>query len=129
MGKRRRQARTCSLLALALLVEACFSWRFYEPTTPLSQAEGLPYRLRATLTDSTQVELTSPFVKADTLYGRSGARRDTMGVSVADVSGLERERLNIWRTLGVTVVAPVAVVVGVFAIVCGDNGCDSEPLD
>jgi hypothetical protein len=83
----------------------------------------LPDRLRATLADSSRVELTSPFVQADTLYGRSGSKRDTVALSVADVRRLERERLNVWRTLGVTVVAPAAALVGVYAVVCGDGGC------
>ncbi len=52
-------------------------------------------RLRATLADSTRVELTSPFMRADTLYGRSGPKRDTLGLAVTDVRRLERERLSV----------------------------------
>jgi hypothetical protein len=65
-------ARVGWTLALTLGIAGCFSWRPYEPAVPLAQSPGLPYRLRATLDDSSQVELTSPFVRAGTLYGRSG---------------------------------------------------------
>jgi hypothetical protein len=73
------------------------------------------------------MELTSPFVRADTLYGRSGPQRDTVAVAVGNVQGLESERLNIWRTLGVAVVAPAAALFAVFAIACGDGECSDQP--
>lgn len=113
----------CSIVTLAPGLPGCFSWRPYEPAVPLSPSTGLPYRLRATLADSTRVELTSPFVRADTLYGRSGPQRDTVAVSVAEVRRLERERFNVWRTLGVTVVAPAAALLVVYAVVCDDGNC------
>ena len=65
------------VVAVALGLTGCFGWGPYEPEAPFSESPGLPYRLRATLADSQQVELTSPFVRADTLYGRSGPQRDT----------------------------------------------------
>jgi hypothetical protein len=113
----------CSTLALALSLVGCFSWRPYEPATPLSESTGLPHRLRATLADSSRVELTSPFVRADTLYGRSGPRRDTLTLAVTEVRRLERERFSVWRTIGVTVGAPAAALVAAYAVVCGDGGC------
>jgi hypothetical protein len=67
-------------------------------------------------------------VRADTLYGRSGPRRDTVGLAVADVRGLEREGLIIWRTLG-AVAAPFAALFAVFAIACAGEGCDSQPTN
>lgn len=116
-------------MALMLGVAGCFSWRPYEPAAPLARSPDLPYRLRATLVDSSQVELTSPFVRADTLYGRSGPQRDTLALSVDAVRGLERERLRIWRTLGVTVVAPAAALFALFAIACGDGDCGAQPTN
>lgn len=123
MKAKLRLSRTCSGVALALWVSGCFSWRPYEPVAPLSHSTRLPYRLRATLADSSRVELTSPFVRADTLYGRSGPQRDTLALSVAVVGRLERERFSIWRTLGVTVIAPAAALLVVFAVVCDDGAC------
>ena len=118
-----RLPRACSTLVLSLSLAACFSWRPYEPAAPLSQSTALPYRLRVTLADSSRVELTSPFVRADTLYGRSGPRRDTLALAVTEVRRLERERFSVWRTLGVTVGAPAAALVAAYAVVCGDGGC------
>ena len=113
----------CSTLVIALSLVGCFSWRPYEPAAPLSQSARLPYRLRATLADSSRVELSSPFVRADTLYGRSGPRRDTVALAVTEVQRLERERFSIWRTLGLTVGAPAVALVTAYAIVCGDGDC------
>lgn len=115
-------------IVCALGLVGCFGWRPYVPAAPLSDSVGVPYRLRATLSDSSRVELTSPFVRADTLYGRSGPRRDTVGIAVADVRGLEREGLIIWRTLG-AVAAPFAALFAVVAIACAGGECAPEPTN
>jgi hypothetical protein len=109
--------------AFTLGCAGCFSWRPYEQPAPLSQPTGLPSPLRVTLADSSQAELHSPFVRADTLYGRSGPRRDTLAIAVTAVRGLERERLSVWRTLGVTtVVAPAGALLAIVAIaLAGDR--------
>ena len=101
----------------------CSSWRPYEPPVPLSQSILLPSRLRVTLADGSQAELNSPFVRADTLYGRSGPRQDTLTMAVTAVRGLERERLSVWRTLGATtVVAPAAALLAILAVtLAGDR--------
>jgi hypothetical protein len=114
------------IVPVALGLMGCFGWGPYEPAAPLSSSVGLPYRLRATLADSSLVELTSPFVRADTLYGRSGPDRDTVALAVPTIHGLERERLSLWRTLGV-VVAPAAALFAVGAIACGVGDCGAEP--
>ncbi len=113
----------CGALALGLSLAGCFSWRPWEPAAPLSPSAGLPYRLRATLGDSSRVQLTSPFVRADTLYGRSGPTRDTVALAVTEVRGLERERFSVWRTLGLTVGAPAVALVVLYAVICGDGDC------
>ncbi|HUR96254.1 MAG TPA: hypothetical protein VMY76_16865 [Gemmatimonadales bacterium] len=116
-------SRLCFGLAFTISSVGCFSWRPYEPAAPLSAVGKLPHRLRASLADSSRVELTAPFVRADSLYGRSGPKRDTLALSVAEIRELERERFNVWRTLGATVVAPAAALLVVFAIACDDGGC------
>ena len=125
MRSRPRLRYACSTLALTLSLAGCFSWRPYEPAAPLSQSTGLPRRLRATLADSSRVELTAPFVRADTLYGRSGPKRDTTALAVAEIRRLERERFSIWRTLGVTVGAPALALAVVFAAVCSEGDCQA----
>ncbi len=122
----RAQLRPWWSIPVVLGIAGCAGWGPYEPAAPLSNDTGLPYRLRATLADSSRVELTSPFVKADTLYGRSGPHRDTVALAVPTIQGLERERLSVWRTLGV-VVAPAAALVAVGAIACSVEDCGAEP--
>jgi hypothetical protein len=39
---------------------------------------------------------------------------------------IERERLSVWRTLGI-VAAPAAVLFAVVAIACGVEDCGAEP--
>jgi hypothetical protein len=113
-------------LTFAIATTGCFSWRPYEPAAPLTEASSLPYRLRATLADSSRVDLTAPFVQADSLYGRSGGpKRDTLALSVADVRRLEHQRFNIWRTLG-AVLAPPAALVGVAVVVCSVESCAAQ---
>ncbi len=121
MIPRTKLAPLCCLALI--LLGGCFSWRTYDAPAPLSSSAKLPYRLRATLTDSSHVDLTAPFVRADTLIGRSGPRRDTTAVPMGSIRRLERERFNLWQTLGVTVAAPAAALLAVFAIVCGDGDC------
>jgi hypothetical protein len=110
----------------ALTLAGCVGWGPYESPAPLSESRGVPYRLRGTMTDGRRVELTSPFVRTDTLFGRTGPPRDTVALAVSDVRGLERERLDIWRTLGLTV-APVAALFAVVAIGCSIDDCGPQP--
>ena len=83
-----------------------------------------PYTLRATLSDRSRLALTAPFVRADTLYGR--VRGDTVGVPVAEVFGLERQRISPERTAAVLIGVP-AVALGVtYLVVCGSNECSPD---
>lgn len=117
--------RELILLGFAIATMGCFTWKPYEPAAPLTESTSLPYRLRATLADSSRVDLTSPFVRADSIYGRSGPKRDTLALSVADVRRLEHQRFNIWRTLG-AVLAPPAALVGVAVVACSVESCAGQ---
>ena len=124
--------RACSAAALtiALTLAGCSTWQPWHPPAPLAESPDLPYRLRATMADSTRVELTAPFLRADTLYGRTGngPRPDTTALSVTAVRGLERERFSLWRTLGATVGVPALTLGVVFVIVCGGGQCEPDYL-
>lgn len=122
-----RSLRTGSAAALALALAGCATWHPWEPAAPLAQSSDLPYRLRATMADSTRVVLTAPFVRADSLYGRPSPR-DTAAFSLSAVRGLERERFSLWRTVGATVGVPVLALGAVFVIVCGDGQCQGDHL-
>ena len=114
-------------LSLFLSTAGCFAWRPWEPPAPLAERPRLPYRVRAYVADSTPINLTSTYYRGDSLFGRTDAQ-DTVGFAVAEVRGLETERLQLWRTFGATVVAPVLAFLSVYTIVCSGDNCDAQPL-
>jgi hypothetical protein len=103
-----------------MAVGGCVSWRPYEAGSTLTTRKQLPTSLRATRQDSTQIVLAAPFVGGDTLYGR--VRSDTIGLPVAEIAGLEWERLSAGRTAGLVLGVPAALVL-IYAIKCGDGLC------
>jgi hypothetical protein len=59
------------------------------------------------------VVLTTPFVRADTLFGRHAG--DTVGIALQDLLGLERPRVHAARTVGIVVGATAAwITLGLF---------------
>jgi hypothetical protein len=116
--RRTRRPFLCLLALLGLGLGGCVTWGPYEAT--LSEGQPLPSSLRATRRDSSQVSFTDPFVRGDTLHGR--ARADSVGLPVADIAHLERERVSIGRTLGVVVGVPAAFLGITYLVVCF-NGC------
>ena len=122
MPARRLCPRLFAALLLSLPVGGCATWRSYDPGPGLSAGQSLPYYLRATREDSSRMVLTAPFVQADTLYGHS--QGDRVGVPVAEIVYLERQRVHAGRTAAVVVGVP-AVALGVtYVILCGINSCE-----
>jgi len=111
-----------SLMVVTLGLGGCASWKAYDLAPNADHT--LPYRLRATRQDSTRIALTSPFIRGDTLYGR--VQRDTVAVPMKEIAGLERERIDAGRTIGVVVGVP-AVALGItYLILCtGGDGCQA----
>ena len=121
MVSSRHFSRVLVFVGLSSAVGGCATWRPYDSGPGLSAGQALPYRLRATREDSSRLALTTPFVRADTLYGR--VRGDTIGVPLAEIIHLERERVSPERTVAVLIGVP-AVALGVtYLIVCGSNDC------
>lgn len=119
---RHLRPRLLAALLLSLPVGGCATWRSYDAGPGLSAGQSLPYYLRATREDSSRMVLTAPFVQADTLYGRSDG--DRVGVPVAEIIHLERQRVHAGRTAAVVVGVP-AVALGVsYVILCGINSCE-----
>jgi hypothetical protein len=111
-------------VGLSSAIWGCAIWRPYDAGPGLSPGQSLPYQLRATRADSSRLALTTPFVRADTLYGR--VRGDTVGVPLAEIVRLERERVSPGRTAAVLIGVP-AVALGVtYLIVCGSNDCSPD---
>jgi hypothetical protein len=78
--------------------------------------------MRATRADSSRVELTAPFVRSDSLYGR--LRGDTVGVALSDIAGLERSRFSVSRTAALVVGGPLVGLGIAYIVLCGFNDCD-----
>ena len=113
---------------LALGTAACFTWRSYEPAAPLAESSDLPQRVRVFAGDSAPIPLNSPYVRRDSLFGRTDAR-DTVAFAVAEVKALEASRFHLWRTLGATIVAPAAALLITYAIVCDGDNCDAQAVE
>jgi hypothetical protein len=112
---------------LSIGAAGCFTWRPWTPAAPLSGGADLPNRIRVTTDAAKPVPLNAPYVRGDSLYGRTNDGRDTVGFAVSDVRGLEAERFHLWRTLGATVVAPAAALIATYLIVCdGGSGCEAQ---
>jgi hypothetical protein len=120
--------RTIALpVLLTLGTAACFTWRPYEPAAPLAESPDLPQRVRVFSGDSAPIPLNSPYVRRDSLFGRTDGR-DTVGFAVATVKALEASRFHLWRTLGATIVAPAAALLVTYAIVCNGDKCDPQTV-
>jgi hypothetical protein len=115
---------------LALTAAGCFTWRPWEPAAPLAQGADLPHRVRVTAGEKKPVALNAPYVRNDSLFGRTNDGRDTVGFAVADVRGLETERFHLLRTLGATVGVPAAALLTTYLIVCdGGSGCEPTTIE
>ena len=109
--------------ALLLLLGACATWQPYDAPGTLQPNQNLPYQIRATRADSSRVALTSPFLKADSLFGRE--RGDTIGLPLADITQLERSRTSLWRTAVTLIAVPAVGLALAYVIVCG-SGCEAD---
>jgi hypothetical protein len=124
MSKSWRVTRSLAGTGLLVLIAGCASWQTYDSARMLRPGQALPYQLRATLADSSRTELTAPFVRSDSLYGR--VRGDTVGLSLGDIASLERSRFSVSRTAGVLVIVPVVGFGVTYLILCGIGNCEAE---
>jgi hypothetical protein len=111
------------LLASLVMLAGCATWHQYEPAVTLRPGQSLPYQMRATGTDSSRIELTAPFVRSDSLYGR--VRGDTIGLALADIMALERSRFSVPRTAAVVVGVPLAAFGLAYIVVCEIGSCSA----
>ena len=120
---------TRHLIPLLLSVGAagCFAWRPWEPAAPLAEGADLPHRVRVTTEGSKRVALNAPYIRGDSLFGRTDDGVKGVGLAVADIRSLEAERFQLWRTLGATVALPAAGLMADYLIVCdGGEGCQGQ---
>ncbi len=88
--------RGCVLVLL--LVTGCTRWEPFLVPTP---EQSLPPYLRVSAPGRPSTLLMHPFVRRDTLYGRS--RGDTLGIALTTIERLERPRLDEPRTVATIV--------------------------
>ena len=105
-----------------LIAAACTTWLPYEGNPKLQPDQSLPFQLRATRSDSSQVSLADPFVRADSLYGRTHG--DTVGLPLAEIATLERSRISAWRTAAVVVGVPAVGFGLAYLVLCGKGDCE-----
>jgi hypothetical protein len=94
---RWQRARVPSM-AFAVLLAACTRWETM--ATPIVPAD-LPSSVRVWSTDGARTLLSAPFVRQDTLYGRSGG--DTVGIALSRIERVARPRLNVAKSVGTLV--------------------------
>jgi hypothetical protein len=117
-------------ILLSLGAAGCFAWRPWEPAAPLAGGAHLPHRVRVTTEDSTRVALNGPYVRGDSLFGRTDDGRKGMGFALTDVRSFEAERFHLWRTLGATVALPAAALIVTYLIVCdGGESCQAQTVE
>jgi hypothetical protein len=122
MSKSWRVTRSLAGTGLLVLIAGCASWQTYDSARMLRPAQSLPYQLRATRADSSRTELTAPFVRSDSLYGR--VRGNTVGLPLADIASLERSRFSVSRTAALVVGGPLVGLGIAYIVLCGFNDCD-----
>ena len=99
------------IFILGVLLAGCHRWEAYAvPNTP---KPSLPSYLRASAPGGTSTVLVEPFVRRDTLFGRSEG--DTLAVALSALERLERPRLDGLRTAG-TVVGVLAAWIGLAVV-------------
>jgi hypothetical protein len=84
---------------LVVLLMGCTRWESYE--VPPAPGPDLPSYVRVSPPGRSSAVLVDPFVRLDTLYGRSGG--DTLGFALPVEGQVERPRLDGLRTTAVVV--------------------------
>jgi hypothetical protein len=121
MSKHWHAIRSTVYTGLLLLFAGCASWHTYDSARTLQPGQSLPYQLRAMRADSSRVELTEPFIRSDSLYGR--LRGDTVGLALADIASLERSRFSGWRTAALVFGVPTVGLGLAYIVLCEIGDC------
>jgi hypothetical protein len=82
---------------VVVLLLGCAHWEPYPLPASAPEAPRLPTSLRVWTAARPATVLTWPRVRADTLYGSS--RGDTLAIPLSAVRRLERQRLEVGRTV------------------------------
>ena len=85
-------------VAFAALLGACTRW---ETVPTLVASAELPSSIQVWSTDGARTVLSTPFVRQDTLYGRSAG--DTVEIALARIERVARPRLDGAKSAGTLV--------------------------
>lgn len=135
----RAQASALVLLAAALL-PACVTWKTDNVAPVQTLNEPSPRRLRVTLTDGSQVVLTSPRIKNDSLVGNApavkrqvnfssgtdvpGRPAGRMAIALPLVASTEAQRTHVGRSIA-TGTGVGVLIFGVVVMAAFSGGCGS----
>ncbi|HEX7336089.1 MAG TPA: hypothetical protein VF252_02680 [Gemmatimonadales bacterium] len=101
------------LAGLALFLGSCTYWEPYAPLASTGPSPDLPSSLQVVSDTGSPLLLTEPFVRADTLFGRTG--RDTVRLPLHQLREVQRQRVHGLRTLGLIAgVGAVWITVGLY---------------
>jgi hypothetical protein len=90
--------RAVAIVLAAALLTGCTYWEPYGRSTESASFWRLPALVRVTTDDTARgLVLAAPFVRADTLFGRSAG--DTVGFALSEVRRVERPRVNAVRSV------------------------------
>lgn len=109
-----RQRARASAIAIAALLGACTRWETM--LTPVAPTE-LPSSVKVWSTDGARTLLSSPYVRQDTLYGRS--KKDTVRFALARIDRVARPRLDGAKSAG-AFLGGVAVWAGIALVTMRD---------
>ena len=108
------------LLLLTASLCGCHSWDPFVSDTSNGAAQRLPNPVRVTRPDSGQMVLTEAAFRGDTLYGNADGQ--AVAFPTDHIVRLEREKVNVAETLGLTIGVPAALAGAICLIECGNGG-------
>jgi hypothetical protein len=88
-------------VTLHLMAAGCTYWETY-PATAIAAEQRLPSSLRVAPSTAGPLLLVHPYLRSDTLFGRSGG--NTVGFPVGELRAVERQRVDALRTTGLILV-------------------------
>lgn len=94
---RGHRVRVCAAV-LTTLLAGCTRWEPVPTPTPAASGSSLPPSLRVWPAGAASTVLVAPFVRNDTLYGRSHG--DTVAVALRQIECVAKPRLDGARTAG-----------------------------
>ncbi|HEU4451402.1 MAG TPA: hypothetical protein VFR81_00040 [Longimicrobium sp.] len=105
--------RLALVLALLLAAPGCTAWG-RQPTPEPSSSRPIPSAVRVTRQDGSTTVLTGAAVSGDSIVG-TGAEGERSAVAIADVRTLQARRTDLIRTVALTTVVALAVIIAAFA--------------